>query len=124
VTAIPGLGGPSLAFGSFLVPWYVWLLLAGTLTVATDYLIQTRVRGVVPLLETPPQVRGPRLRYALGRLGLLWITVLVVAFTATVVLWNVGLREWALFLPIFLGSIVVGAVLGTSRAPDIEGNYL
>ena len=123
-TVIPGLGALPFAFGTALLPWYVWLLLSGTLMVVVDYLTQTRVRGVVPLLETPRQTRLPRMRYVLLRLGLLWVTVLVVALVATTLLWGVGIQGLVAFLTVLVGSILLGAGLGYFLLPDIEGDYL
>jgi antibiotic biosynthesis monooxygenase (ABM) superfamily enzyme len=118
------LGALPFAFGTALLPWYVWLLLSGTLMVVVDYLTQTRVRGVVPLLETPRQTRLPRMRYVLLRLGLLWVTVLVVALVATTLLWGVGIQGLVAFLTVLVGSILLGAGLGYFLLPDIEGDYL
>ena len=123
-TVIPGLGALPFAFGTALLPWYVWLLLSGTLMVVVDYLTQTRVRGVVPLLETPRQTKLPRMRYVLLRLGLLWVTVLVVALVATTLLWGVGIQGLVAFLTVLVGSILLGAGLGYFLLPDIEGDYL
>jgi len=92
--------------------------------VVVDYLTQTRVRGVVPLLETPRQTRLPRMRYVLLRLGLLWVTVLVVALVATTLLWGVGIQGLVAFLTVLVGSILLGAGLGYFLLPDIEGDYL
>ncbi|MFC7072057.1 hypothetical protein ACFQJ7_04110 [Halovenus rubra] len=123
-TAVPLLGALPFDFGSFIFPWYVWLPFIAIIAVLTNYLTQTRVRDVRPLLKTPAQTRRPRVRYALVRLGLLWLNVLVLSLVAMGGLWSAGIRGMALFLTVLGGSAILGGMLGYRRLPDIEGEYI
>lgn len=111
-------------FGGPVLAWYVWLLVAAMLTVLTDYLVQTQLRGVVPLLQTPEETRKTRLRYAATRLAALWLVALVFALTVLVLLWLAGVTGWPLFAGVLLASIALGGVLGYFLRPDIQGEYV
>lgn len=115
-------GGVPLAFGTFVLPWYGWVVLAGVLTTVVDYLVQTRVRDVLPLLSTAAEHRQSRMRYALFRFGLLWAAVAMSALVATVALSTAGLGSVPLFLTILVGSVVLGGLLGYRQIPDIDRN--
>ena len=109
--------------GAFIGPWWIWLILFATLSVITDYLTQTRVRDELPLFDTPAGTRNARFRHALIRLGLLWVVVFILAFTAAWLLVTAGITDWPLFGIILGGSIVLGLILGSQLLPDIDGGY-
>lgn len=113
-----------VGFGIFGLTGVGWLLFTVTLAVLADYLVQTRLRGALPLLETPREVRNARTRYALSRLGLLWVAVLAVAFASMWALFAAGVAGLALFALVLLGSVLLGTVAGRYLVPDIEGKYL
>lgn len=121
---LPVPGTLSLTFGWLVLPWYVWVLFVAVLTVVADYLTQTRLRGVLPLLETPAGTKQPRFRYALGRLGLLWLVVLVLTQVAMAALWTLGFQGMVLFVTLLSASVVFGVMLGYWELPEIEGRHV
>ena len=111
-TAEPaGVGFDTLSLG--------WSLFAGFLAGVTNYLVQTRIRDVLPALKTERSARRERVRTILAREAV--ITVVVIALTVVVagVLSSAGVTGTAQLVATLAFSAVVGGVSGVRGFPRI-----
>lgn len=96
-----------------------WSLFAGFLAGLTNYLVQTRIRDVLPALKTERSNRRERVRNVLAREAV--ITVAVIALTVLVagVLSNAGITGITRLVATLAFSAIVGAVSGARGLPDL-----
>ena len=96
-----------------------WSLFAGFLAGLTNYLVQTRVRDVLPALKTERSDRRERVRTILVREAV--ITVAVIALTVLVagVLSNAGVTGITQLVATLAFSAIVGAVSGARGLPNL-----
>lgn len=96
-----------------------WSLFAGFLAGLTNYLVQTRVRDVLPAFKTERSDRRERVRNILLREGV--ITVAVIALTVLVagVLSNAGVTGITQLVATLAFSAIVGAVSGARGLPNL-----
>ncbi|OYR38332.1 hypothetical protein DJ82_12140 [Halorubrum sp. Ib24] len=96
-----------------------WSLFAGFLAGLTNYLVQTRIRDVLPALKTERSNRRERVRNVLAREAV--ITVAVIALTVLVagVLSNAGITGIPRLVATLAFSAIVGAVSGARGLPDL-----
>jgi len=96
-----------------------WSLFAGFLAGLTNYLVQTRIRDVLPALKTERSSRRKRVRTILVREAV--ITLVVIALTVLVagVLSNAGVTGITQLVATLAFSAIVGAVSGIRGFPRI-----
>ncbi|OYR50890.1 hypothetical protein DJ73_14905 [Halorubrum sp. Ea1] len=96
-----------------------WSLFAGFLAGLTNYLVQTRIRDVLPALKTERSNRRERVRNVLAREAV--ITVAVIALTVLVagVLSNAGITGITRLVATLAFSAIVGTVSGARGLPDL-----
>ncbi|OYR48062.1 hypothetical protein DJ75_03170, partial [Halorubrum sp. Eb13] len=96
-----------------------WSLFAGFLAGLTNYLVQTRIRDVLPALKTERSNRRERVRNVLAREAV--ITVAVIALTVLVagVLSNAGITGIPRLVATLAFSAIVGTVSGARGLPDL-----
>lgn len=96
-----------------------WSLFAGFLAGLMNYLVQTRVRDVLPALKTERSERSTRVRTILVREAV--ITVAVIALTVLVagVLSNAGVTGITQLVATLAFSAIVGAASGARGLPNL-----
>ena len=96
-----------------------WSLFAGFLAGLTNYLVQTRIRDVLPAFKTERSERRARVRTILVREAV--ITVAVIALTVLVagVLSNAGITGITQLVATLAFSAIVGAASGARGLPNL-----
>jgi hypothetical protein len=97
-----------------------WSLLAGLLAALTNYLVQTRLRDILPVLQTDRSIRRKRLRSVLAREGGLAVITLGLTVLVAGALSSAGVGVTGQILATLAFSASVGAVTGNRRFPNIQ----
>jgi len=97
-----------------------WSLLAGLLAALTNYLVQTRLRDILPVLRTDRSIRRKRLRSVLAREGGLAVITLGLTVLVAGALSSAGVGVTGQVLATLAFSASVGAVTGNRRFPNIQ----
>jgi len=96
-----------------------WSLFAGFLAGLTNYLVQTRIRDVLPALKTERSNRRERVRNVLAREAVITVTVIALTVLVAGVLSNAGITGITRLVATLAFSAIVGAVSGARGLPDL-----
>lgn len=96
-----------------------WSLFAGFLAGVTNYLVQTRLRDVLPAFKTERSDRRERVRNILFREGVITVAVITLTVLVAGVLSNAGVTGIAQLVVTLALSAIVGAVSGARGLPNL-----
>ena len=111
---IPGL---SPVFG---VSWVWWFPLGGFAAVLSNYLVQTRLRDVLPVFKTQQSVRRRRLRDVLLREAAVGAVVVVLSVLVSFALASAGITGVPQLVGTLGFSVIAGSTSGFRRLPNIQ----
>ncbi|SEL81311.1 hypothetical protein [Haloferax larsenii] len=111
---IPGL---SPVFG---VSWLWWFPLGGFAAVLSNYLVQTRLRDVLPVFKTQQPVRRRRLRDVLLREAAVGVVVVVLSVLVSFALASAGITGVPQLVGTLGFSVIAGSTSGYRRVPNIQ----
>jgi hypothetical protein len=107
------------AGGQFELLPVEWSLFAGFLAGLSNYLVQTRIRDVVPALKTERSERRARLRSILVREAVITLAVIALTVLVASVLSSAGVTGTPQLVATLAFSAVVGGVSGVRGIPRI-----
>ncbi|MDB2237475.1 hypothetical protein [Halorubrum ezzemoulense] len=107
------------AGGQFELLPVEWSLFAGFLAGLSNYLVQTRIRDVVPALKTERSERRARLRSILVREAVITLAVIALTVLVASVLSSAGVTGTPQLVATLAFSAVVGGVSGVRGFPRI-----
>ncbi|TKX45037.1 MULTISPECIES: hypothetical protein [unclassified Halorubrum] len=96
-----------------------WSLFAGFLAGLSNYLVQTRIRGVVPALKTEQSERRARLRSILAREAVVMLAVMALTVLVAGALSGAGITGITQLIATLGFSAIVGGLSGAREFPRI-----